>query len=94
MLPHSFPDLLSRAQEEARRWQEVAPEPERYPEGKLDGLLRMLEEAKGAGSLEELEPHVHRISYFVVDQGPLSGAFMPSYSQLADAVGRWSARPS
>ena len=94
MLPPPFPNLLSQARDEARRWQEVAPKAERYPEAGFDSLLRMLEEAKGARSVEQLEPHVRRISYFVIDQGPPSGGFMPSYQQLADAVNRWAARQS
>ena len=81
-----YREKLSDAQSEVRAWQ--AGRPHSYPPGTFDSLVRALERAKASESLEDLAREVQAVTRLAVDQGPMTGDLMPSFYDVADAVGR------
>ncbi len=83
-----FTQLLQKAAEEGRNFNRTAPDAQTFGDAWLESLARRME---FAGSLDDeaaVEREIDALGHSIVDSGPLTVGFAPSFHQAWDALQR------
>lgn len=85
-------DLIDAALVELSEWRSHSRNAARFPDGLYAAIRTELEALRELPFGKELAVGARRLSRRVVDSGPLSGEFLPSFFRLWDGLGRLEAR--
>ena len=89
---NKFSKLLTAGAREVLEYRRSSPDAARYGVDWLEGLAEAMAAASVIEDEAELETAIHGIAHAIVDSGPLTADFAPSFDKALDAVQRTEKR--
>jgi hypothetical protein len=83
-----FTQLLHKGAEEVRDFRRTAPDAQTFGDAWLESLARRMEFASSLEDEAVVEREVDAIGHSIVDSGPLTVGFAPSFHRVLDALQR------
>lgn len=78
----TFIPLIDKALEELEEWKTKGSDRSYFDERYLDYFRIELEKTKKCRSLSEMDLVVRTITHMIIDSGPMSENFMPSFQKI------------
>jgi hypothetical protein len=83
-----FSELLGRASEEVREYCRTSPDAAGYGIEWLQSLAQRMEAASSLDSDAAIEREIDGLAHSIIDSGPLTADFAPSFGDALDALQR------
>ncbi|MBX2981606.1 MAG: hypothetical protein KF843_02940 [Flavobacteriales bacterium] len=85
---NEFTDLLRKAADEIRNYCRVSPDAQSFGIDFLQALADRMEIASSLESEAKVEQTIDALAHAIVDSGPLTEQFAPSFDRALDALQR------
>jgi len=89
-----FTHLLRKGADEVRDYCRTSPDAQTFGSEWLQSLAQRMEAASSLEREADIEREMDALAYSIIDSGPLTGQFAPSFAQARDALQRLRKRGS